>query len=167
MSNKIPQYSQLEIGGEPSMSVEWVDFIGTKMVSSSIGQALAFLKWEENYEGVKLDDERTIYQFFGNTFIVEYKDEATRDKDRDMYKKHFRPTKHFAEQEDDGNQVPEPDFKVDYKGKYYLAVTALLELTNEEDTNKWVYKWVIFNPWANFPLHETIGDMTWKVEKIL
>lgn len=70
-------------------------------------------------------------------------------------------------QEEDGAQVPKLDLKVAYKGKYYWAVTALLELNNEEDTNRCVYKWKIFNSRANFPLHETIGDMTWKVKRIL
>lgn len=167
MSKNIPQFSKNNVNWEAVISIEWIDFIDTKMTSSSIGEALAFLKWERKYEEFILDNQRKIHQFFWNTFIVEYKNKEIRDTDRNLLKKHFKPTRHLSQQEDDGSQVPETDFKVDYEWKYYLSVNAHLKLSNDTNLNKWVYKWVIFNPWISFPLDTTIWNIVWKVDDIV
>lgn len=150
-----------------TITVSWIDFIDTKLVTSAIWNIERFLKWKRECEIYKLDESRTLHQFSWNYYIIEYSDKDIRDKDRELFKSNFKPTKFFAEQEGDWNQVPECDLKVDYDWKYYTLVYAHLKLTEDEDKGKWVYKWVIFNPQKYFEVQQGKDDTNLKIDNIL
>lgn len=153
--------------GERIVTVNWVEFVGTKLVTSAISRVMKFLRWEKIYSHFHIDEDRNIHQFSGNFFILEYQNSQIRENDKKLFQQHFKPTKHFATMEADGSQVPDTDFTVDYEGKYYLLIHARLRLTDITDVLKWVYRGVVVNPETYFKIPSLVQETKKKLKKAL
>ncbi|MCH2189118.1 hypothetical protein MK079_04805 [Candidatus Gracilibacteria bacterium] len=166
MNSNFTQYSEIEKNGERTIQVNGVDFEDTKFVDVFLGDTLDFLQGKRKCEVLGHDSHRTVYQLAGNIWVIKYEELSIRDTDRDLFKQHFKPTKYFAELEADGNQVPQADFKVDYEGKYYLAIHAHKSLIEEKNKQGSIIQGVIYNPGEYFSIQNQVQDTKGQIDDI-
>ena len=152
---------------ERVVSINWIDFKDTKLFTSAILDAFNLIKWEMQYPKSIIDENRIIFQFFWNSFIVEYSSSQERDADRTLFKEHFKPTQYFAQAEADGCQVPQVDFYVDDHGKSYLLIQAHLKLTDVTDVQKGIYRGVIVDSKKYFQVSQAVSDTKGKVTEVV
>ena len=152
---------------ERVVSINWIDFKDTKLVTSAILRAYKILKGEGEYKKLQEDDTKVIYDFSWNFLLLEYSSSQERDADRALFKEHFKPTQHFAQVETDGYQVPQVDFYVDDHGKSYVLIQAHLKLTDVTDVQKGIYRGVIVDPKKYFQVPQAVSDTKGKVTEVV
>lgn len=130
------------------------------------------VKWNfyfvwENTKKVLLNDIVDVFDMWWNFYVVEYNDKSLRDIDIELLKQRFQEEGKFAKELEEKRQVPTFDWYFDYDWKYYTIVNGLNNLTDEFNSEKWVYKWVIVNPWRYFKVEDETKETSWKVKDIL
>ncbi|MDD3645945.1 MAG: hypothetical protein PHH06_00895 [Candidatus Gracilibacteria bacterium] len=116
---------------------------------------------------VSFDEQREVFDMGGNSMVVEYKDKQNRDNDIELLKKHFKSKGKFAEELENGRQIPEFDGYFDYDNRYYIVIDGLNRLTDEINPEKGIYKGVIVNPSKYFAVQNQVSDTGGEVEDIL
>jgi hypothetical protein len=129
-----------------------------------------FFVWEKTQK-ISFDAERQIFDMWWNSMVVEYENKEIRDNDIILFKKYFKEKWHFSEELENWRQVPEFDWYFDYKWKFYIIVDWLNKLTDETDSDLWIYKWVILNPekfyWVSKIVKKEVDKNIWKVDEII
>lgn len=120
-----------------------------------------------NFNKIELNDGINVFDIWWNLFVVEYSDKFLRDNDINLLKQRFQVAWKFSKELEEKRQVPEFDWYFEYEGKYYTIVDWLNILTDEINPEKWVYKWVIVNPWRYFKVEDELKETSWKVKDIL
>ena len=128
-----------------------------------------YFVWEETFK-VPFGDEREVFDvaWKWNSFVIEYQNKESRDKDIDLFKKYFElDWKHFTKLLENNRHIPEFDWYFDYNWKYYIIVDWLNKLTDETNPEIWVYKWVILNPSLYFKIYDELKQTSNSVNEIL
>ncbi|MDP2090151.1 MAG: hypothetical protein Q8K30_01010 [Candidatus Gracilibacteria bacterium] len=145
MNNISDKYTETENNGIKTISFGGIDFIGTDLLTSTIGNVYDLLNGNRKTEIFKFDGKREFYRFHGNYFLVKYSDKSIRDRDKEILKKEGKFNKYGkTEKNEEGFQIPLTDLVVDYNGSYYLMIEGTLLLDeNLTDINKGVFKSMI------------------------
>lgn len=119
-------------------------------------------KWSQK---ISFSDGIGIFDMVWNYFVTEYTSEEKRNLDVKSLKNNFKydDKEIFAQKiEDDWacKQVPEFCWRFEYEWKFYIIVHWLNKLTEEIDSQKGVYKWVIVSPSSYFEGDEVIWWIT-------
>lgn len=125
-----------------------------------------YFVWEDTQK-ISLNNDIEVFDMWWNFFVVEYNDEAGRNKDISLLKQRFEESWKFAKELEEQRQVPEFEWYFEYNGKYYIIVNGLNKLTQEINPEKWVYKWVIVNPSKYFEVENEVQNIAGKVGDIL
>lgn len=108
-----------------------------------------------------------VFDIWWNLFVVEYSYETSRNKDVELLKQRFEESWKFAKELEEERQIPEFEWYFDYEWKYYIIVNGLNKLTDEISPEKWVYKWVIVNPWKYFEVWDEWKKIAERINDIL
>lgn len=116
----------------------------------------------------KFDENRNIINgIYSDYILVEYNDKNIRNIDIENNKKIniINPIK--SESIDWDNQIAENTWSFELNWKYYLILNPYNPFTDEINSEKWIYKWVIINYNKYFEVNNEIKKVIDKLEKII
>ncbi|MCP4523449.1 MAG: hypothetical protein GY828_04455 [Candidatus Gracilibacteria bacterium] len=140
-------YITTEEKGIKTISIGDIQFIGTELVTSAIGNVYAVITGEKGVETYQFDTEREILHFFGNYFILKYTKKELRDADKAKLQSVGDFNKYGkTEKNEEGYQLPKTDFIADIDGNYYLMIKGTRALEQDfTDLNKGVFQSLIID----------------------
>lgn len=129
------------------------------------------LDWNKSKDIDSFDNYK-IHILWWNFFLIESEKPENIENYRKYLDKSFKKTWELSsELIDEKRQNPENAWYFEYNWKYYIVIQAYNKLTDETDSDLWVYKWIIINSdiyyWINKKIEEEISDNSWKIDEIL
>lgn len=111
---------------------------------------------------------KRFFNYWEHIFMFEYSSLEELKQDMENWKKKFKKKNPLTSETIDWKQILESSWYFEFNWKFYL-LWLLYQDINEDysDENKWVYKWVIVNPWKYFKIETETKDTSWKVKDIL
>lgn len=116
----------------------------------------------------QFDDNRNVITNVYSSFIfIEYSDTTIRQIDIKNNERIniINPIK--SEVIDGSRQIGRNIGEFEYKGKYYLVVYPYNVLTDETNSEKWIFRWVIIDSGKYFKVQDETQNVAWKVDWIL
>jgi len=160
---------KLENTWKTTYSIDWK--FQVRNVPNWIPENLFFEIWEflsHWWEISNFDiDRNIIHWLYMDYILIEYKEWGIRDSDILHNDKieviNFAKSKIIWE----WNQISENVWEFEYNWKYYLVVYPYNSLTDENNPNLGIYKWVIINPWKYFKIEKEAKKIAWEIKDIL
>lgn len=125
-----------------------------------------YFVWEDTKK-ISLNNDTEVFDMWWNFFVVEYFDENLRNQDIALLKQNFQENWKFAKELEEKRQIPTFDWYFEHEWKYYIIVNGLNKLTDEINSEKGIYKWVIVNPSKYFEVENEVKNVVWKIDDIL
>lgn len=116
-------------------------------------------------------DRNLTDNIYSNYILIEYSDKNIRDNDIKNNSKIniINPIK--SEAVDNDKQLAENVWNFEYNWKYYLVVYPYNALTDENNPNLWLYKWIIIDSdkyfWISEDSENRVKETVDKVDNIL
>ena len=114
------------------------------------------------------DENRNILDnIYSDYILVEYTEKNIRDKDIENNKSIniINPIK--SEAIDSNKQLAENVWNFEYNNKYYLVLNPYNAFTEETNSEKWLFRWVIIDSNKYFEVNNQVKDTNSQVKNIL
>lgn len=130
------------------------------------------LKWNTHlinftFDKISYDQDREIFDMWWNFFVIEYVSKKQRNSDMQLLKDKFQEEWKFAKELEQARQVPEIEWYFEFNWKFYIIINWLNKLTQEINSESWVYKWIVINPQKYFEIENEAQKVVWKVDKVM
>ncbi len=118
------------------------------------------------------DENRNVLDsIYSDYILVEYTDENIRNKDINNNSKINIINSLKSEKIDWNKQLAENTWNFEYNWKYYLVLNPYNSFTDETDSERWLYKWVIIDSgkyfWIGEESQNVVSKIVETVEKII
>jgi hypothetical protein len=126
-------------------------------------------EWKEipNFDNTR----NIITDLYLETIYIEYSDNNVRNKDIENYKKIKLINPFKSEKIDKSRQIALNIWDFEYNWKYYLVLEPLNQLTDETNTEKWLFRGVIVDYekyyGANNDVKDEIKETSTKIEDLI
>jgi len=108
------------------------------------------------------------YNYWDDVFMFEYSSLDELKQDSITWKNKFKKKNAITSETIEWKQILESSWYFEFEWKFYLLWLLYQDL-NEDDNNeeRWIYKWVIVNPSKYFKIEDETNKVVWKVKWIL
>lgn len=155
------------------IEIDWLNFKETNLLPVYLEEIKYILDWEYsivdfNKENIiQFWDDIYIYKLLWGIYLLEYKENFNLEKEIASFKYEYKNSWYFSEELGNWRQVPELSWYFEYNWSKYLLINAKNKLTDENNVDKGIYKWVIVSPSKYFEVENQVKDTSWQVKETL